>query len=167
MARGFVALLAVVAQEDDRDDGQAEARQHPVQRIAFQRRHLQAAIGNEHPGQRIVRLTRTRHVFRDQRVPEEQLQQERHVAHHFDVNRGDLGDEPVLGQTANADQRTEDGGKHDADDGDAQGVEQADQNGPAVVIRGGVVDGRFADRKSGFSAQKPEARGDIAHGQVV
>ncbi|MNE96846.1 hypothetical protein D3C80_1951040 [compost metagenome] len=95
------------------------------------------------------------------------MQQERHVAHHFDVNRGDLGDEPVLGQTANADQRTEDGGKHDADDGHAQGIEQADHNGAAVVIRGRVGDGRFADREPGLTVQEPEARGDIAHGQVV
>ena len=118
------------------------------------------------PG-RVVRLARPRHVLGDQRVPEEQLQQQRHVAHDFDIDRGQARDQPVLGQPADADEGSQQGGEHDADDGDAQCVEHADQDCAAIRVRRGIGDGRFAYRETGLAVEESETRGDIAHRQVV
>ena len=41
-------------------------------------------------------------------VPEQQLQQQRDVADHFDVDRRDLGDHPVRRQARDADREAED-----------------------------------------------------------
>ena len=101
-------------------------------------------------------------------VPEQQLQQQRDVAQGFDVEGGQLGEQPVVRQAADADQGAEDGGQDDADDGDLQGVQDADQQGGAVGVHGGVVgDQRLADGDAGGAAEEAEAGGDVAGGEVV
>ena len=60
-----------------------------------------------------------------QHVPEQQLQQQRNVAQHLDVNRGEPGQQPVRRQPRDADHGSEHGRKHDADDRDAQRVDDA------------------------------------------
>ena len=69
-----------------------------------------------------------------QRVPEEQLQQQRQVAQCLDIECRDLRQQPVLRQPADADQGAEDGGQDDADNGDLQGVQHADQQRPAIGV---------------------------------
>ena len=88
------------------------------------------------------------------RVPEQQLQQQRHVADHLDIDRGDLGQQPVLRQPGDADQGAEDGRQDDADDGDLQRVQQADGQRAADRCRPGCSRSR-----SRRSAGRPRGRG--------
>ena len=65
-------------------------------------------------------------------VPDEQLQQQRHVAHDLDVDGGEPRDQPVRRQARDADDEAEHGGEHDAEGGHQQRIEQADQERAAV-----------------------------------
>ena len=68
------------------------------------------------------------------RVPEQQLQQQRNVAQRLDIEGGELRQQPVAGQPADADQRAEDGRQHDADHGDLERVQDADDQRAAEGI---------------------------------
>ena len=99
-------------------------------------------------------------------VPEQQLQQQRHVADHLDIAGGELRDQPVVRQPRDADDEAEDGREHDADRGDQQRVEQADPE-RAAVGRGlrGIFDQRLADIEAGGLVPEAEAGGDLARGR--
>ncbi|MNV63857.1 hypothetical protein D3C71_1564750 [compost metagenome] len=156
-----------MAKEQDGDDGQRQSAQHPVQRRAFQPGHFQAPVGNEHARQRVVRLARAGHVFGDQRIPEEQLQQERHVAHHLDVDRGDFLDEPILRQPSDADEDTQDRRRDQRQQAHAQRVQHAHEDGAAIGVGGAVGDHGFADGEARLAMQEAEAGGDIAQRKVM
>src|SRR3546814_8506325 len=47
-----------------------------------------AAVGQEDARHRMQGLARPRQVLGNHRVPEEQLQQQRNVAHHLDIDHG-------------------------------------------------------------------------------
>ena len=100
-------------------------------------------------------------------VPEQQLQEDGDVADDLDVDRGELGDEPVAGQAGDAEQGAPDRGEDHADDCDLEGVEQADEEGDAVgADGGGVVDQVFADGDGGDLVEEAEAGGDVPGGEV-
>ena len=78
-----------------------------------------------------------RQRFENRVVPEQNLQQERHVADQFDIAAGELGDEPIVRQPRDADGKAEHGRKHDAYAGDQKRVEEADPEGAAECRRAG------------------------------
>ena len=97
-----------------------------MRRLADQRRHRDAAVAEEHARQRVERLARARQILGDDRVPEEQLQQQRHVAQHLDVERRRAWlTSQLRRQPREADDGADDGRQHDAEQRDAEGVQQA------------------------------------------
>ena len=119
------------------------------------------------PAGQHVALARTGQVFEYGEVPEEQLQQQRHVADDLDVDGRKLGDQPVGGQTGDADDEAESGGGNDADARHQQGVQQPHEERAAVGGGAGIGDERLGDVETRSAAQEVEARGDILPAQVV
>ena len=101
-------------------------------------------------------------------VPEQELQQHRDVAERLDIDRRDPRDEPVLRQPRDAGEEAEDRGEHDADDGDEERVEQADEEGAAVGdprrCRGSAL---CEMSKPAAVPEEVEARGDVGALEVV
>ena len=88
--------------------------------------------------------------FEHRVVPEQNLQQERHVADQFDVTAGEPRHEPIARQPRNADDKTEHGREYDAETGDQQRVEQADPERAAECRRARRIgDQRLADIEAG------------------
>ena len=100
-------------------------------------------------------------------VPEQQLQQQRQVADHFDVDCGEPGHQPVGGQPRDADDEAEHRGKHDTQHGNHQRVEQPNPEGAPVGGRGAVVDQVLADIEAGGVVPEAETRGDLGARQIL
>src|SRR5690606_33821826 len=81
-----LSLTGPMTNQNYQHDGQSQTAQYPVQGVSVQRRHFQAAVGQEHTRQGVQRLARARHVFGDDGIPEEQLQQQGNVAHDFHID---------------------------------------------------------------------------------
>ncbi len=90
-------------------------------------------------------------------MPEHELQHERRVADHLDIAAGQPAQQRVGGQPREAERHAEDGGDEDADDGDPQGVEQADGQRARVGVGRGVGDDVLADRNAGRALEEAEA----------
>ena len=60
-------------------------------------------------------------------LPEVDLDQQRDVAEELDVRVGDLADDPVLRESSDADDRSQEGRRHDAEKRDPQHVDHADR----------------------------------------
>ena len=96
-------------------------------------------------------------------VPEQQLQQQRHVADRLDVAGGELAPRSqFFDSRAMPIDEAEDGREHDAEAGDQQRVEQADPEG-AAIGRGlrRIGDQRLADVEAGGLVPEAEAGGDV------
>ena len=156
-----------MCQHNRDDDCEGQSTQNPVQSVALQGWHLDASIGDKHTGQGVRRLAWSGHVVGDNGIPEEKLKQQRDVAHHLDIDAGKLGNQPIFGQSRNADDGAQDRGQNDTNHRDTKRVKQANQDGAPISVLGGVGDQRFANRKSRLTMQKPKACRDIAHRQVV
>ena len=83
--------------------------------------------------------------FGEDDVPDQQLQVDRHVAEELDIAVADLAQQQVGRKTPHADQRAEDRGQHDADQGNLERVEHADGEGRPVRAHHVVRDHGFAD----------------------
>ena len=94
--------------------------------LPVQQRELHASVGEEGDAAELPGLFGGGQALEDH-VPEQQLEQQRDIAQGFDVKCGDLRQQPVFRQAADADQGAEDGGQDDADDGDFQRVQDTDQ----------------------------------------
>ena len=91
------------------------------------RRQEEAAAVEIGAERQMVAVARRRQHRQHAEIPEEDDQQRRDVAEDLDIDGRDLADQPVAGQTADADQEADDRGGDDAGDGDQQRVEEADQ----------------------------------------
>ena len=112
-------------------------------------------------------LPRPRHGQHHGEIPEEDLQQRRDIAEGFDIDGGQLAEDPVRRQPRHAEQKTQHGGKQDADDRNQQGIQQADDKHPAVGVAFVVVDQVLGNAKAGIVVEKAEAGNDAALGQVL
>jgi len=122
-------------------DGDDESEADPgIERVIDRQRKDHAAIADEDVGQHLPRLARARRADPQYVPPDDELQQQRDVAHGLDIECGQLVDQPVGRQPRDAHDRAEDGRQHDADAGDAERVEQADQQRPAISVGGRVFD---------------------------
>ena len=128
---------------------------------------IEAAYVEETPSRNGEALSRRRQRLQHREVPEEQLQQQRNVAHHFDVNRRETGDQPVGGKTRDADHEPQNGGDDDAKSGDQQGIEKPDQECPAVGHRAIEVDQRLGNIKSSGAVDESKSGGDVLLAQVA
>ena len=112
------------------DSGQADARQQ--QAGALEPRDRDAAVGDHRQPERPPRLGDVgEHTEHDGEEADDEEQQQRDVADDLDVDRGQLGDDPVVAQPADAHDRAEHGRQHDPGHGDAQRVLQAHDHGVA------------------------------------
>ena len=102
--------------------------------VGLRHRKIDAALGSEYAEERFC-LTRPweEALGNQDRVPEHDLQQDGDVAQEVDVAGGEFGDEPVLGQRADADGDAEQRRQYDTDDRDLQSVEKADGEGTGVI----------------------------------
>jgi hypothetical protein len=100
-------------------------------------------------------------------IPEEYLEQQRDVAESLDVDGRNFCDEPVVREPCDSDDETDDGGKNDTQEGDQDGVEQADKESTAEGI--GLVIGNQAheDAETRFVVQKVETRADATLFEVM
>jgi hypothetical protein len=130
-------------------------------------RHAQAALAEECEAAEVDRLAHRRQHLGEEAVPDEQLQQQRHVAHHLDIARGELREQPVRRQAGDADQRAEHRREHDADRGDQQGVDDADQERPVVRVGRLVLDVGLGDLEAGLAREEAEAGLDLPGLEVV
>ena len=101
-------------------------------------------------------------------VPEQKLQQQRHVADQLDIAGGEPRHQPVARQPRNADGKAEHGREHDADRGDQQRIEEADPE-RAAEGRGAcrIGDQRLADVEAGRIVPEAEAGGDVGAREVM
>ena len=134
--------------------------------FGVQRRSPQPAVREIHAGQQVQRLAHRRRRFRNQRVPEEQLQQQRDVAQRLHVDQRHAADQPVPRQPREADDQADDARRRDADQRHAQRVQQPDEKGAGVAVRRVVGDRAFADPHARFAVEKAEARGDVESFQI-
>ena len=151
-----------------RDDaGNERRRDEPGVALQHRLRHEEAALVEEEKIAGVQRLARAGQRGQHRDVPEQQLQQERQVADHLDIDHRHLGDDPVLRQPRDADDKAEDRGEEDADRRDDEGVEEADQERVAIGRgRGAVGDEGLVDVEAGGRREEAEARGDARRPKV-
>ena len=147
------AASAISAQRDARLEHRLRQEQAAVVEEAAARNGKALA----HAGQRLEHGV----------VPEQQLQQQRHVADDLDIEAGHPRHQPVLRQPRDADQKAEDGREHDAERRDQQRVEQADPERAAIGRGRRIVDQRLADVEAGGVVPEAEAGGDLGARQIV
>jgi len=95
------------------------------------------------------------------------LLRRRLIAQHFDIDGGEPRQQPVRRQPRDADQRADHGRQHDADDSDAQRVDDADDERAQVGVLRRVVDPGIRDRHAGFAAEEGEAGRDAPHREIM
>jgi hypothetical protein len=111
-------------------------------------------------------LPRRRQRSEHRQIPEQDPEQERQVAHQLHIGAGEPSDDPVGRQPGNADGKAEDRCQRDAEHGDQQRVQQADQEDAGVGVGLVVGNERLADAKAGGGIEEAEARGDALRLQV-
>ena len=80
---------------------------------------------------------------------------------------GDFRNQPVLRKPRDADEKTERGREHDAEAGDEQRVEQADDKGAAIGRGLAVGDQRLRNAETGGPVQEAETGRDMACRQIA
>jgi hypothetical protein len=94
------------------------------------------------------------------------LQKQRDVAEELDVDGRDLADDPIRRQSGDADNEADDGRKDDSEDGNINGVEQANEERAAIGRIRAVGNDRRQDLEAGPIAQEIEPGGDIGAPEV-
>ncbi len=112
------------------------------------------------------RRARVRQRLGDQRVPEEQLHQQRHVADQLDITAAQRFQKDVFRQPEKTDCRADRRGEHDAEHRHLEGVGEADGERPGVAVGGAVGERGLADLEAGFAPQECETARDPARFQV-
>jgi hypothetical protein len=92
-----------------------------------------------------------------QHVPDQQLQQEGNVAQHLDIDGGKARQQPVRREPRDADHGAQHRREHDADDGDAQRVDETDEERPEIGVLGRIGKPVVGDRHAGLAAEKGKA----------
>jgi hypothetical protein len=133
----------------------------PKARLRLRRGHEQAAIVEKTAEGQRQTVAHVGSVCQHRVIPEQQLQQQRQVAHNLDVPARRAGHEDVLGQAGDAHGKAQQRRQRDADGRHQQRVQQADPEGLAVraeTLR--IRDQRLADGKA-RGLPKPQARRDL------
>ncbi len=150
----------------DADRDHQCGKRRPPARGADRDRKVEAALRQKEAFDRYQRLPVRRQQKSDRRVPEDQMQQHRDVAHEADVGAEHLAYQPVLRQQQDADGNAEQRGQHDADHGNLQGIEEADQQRAAVAGGRRVGNRRFTDGEPRLLLEEAPAGGDLAGFEV-
>ena len=117
--------------------------------------------------QNLMASARLRQRLQDQLVPDEDLQQQRHVADELDVERRHARHEPVVRQPHDADEEAQDAWRARCRGSHQQRVEKAHDQRAAIVGTARIRDERERRRRSPTCAlRKLESRRDVAARQV-
>jgi hypothetical protein len=120
--------------EGDRADdaGHEHERDEPGVLGEDRLRQVEAALVEEEKVADVERLPRVGQGREHRDVPEQELQQQREVADHLDIDHRHLGDDPVLREARDADDEAEDRGEENADRRHHKRVEKPHQEGVAI-----------------------------------
>ena len=162
----FAHAHLVKAHPPPKDDGGdhtgKERDQHPpCARLGGEQRHVDAALVQVGDAVDGVAVGGQRQAAQDRVVPEEDLQQERHVAQRLDVHGGEPGDQPVLREPRDADEEAKCGRAHDAQRRHQKRVQDADDERAAVGRLLGVFDQRLGDAEASGVIEKAKTGGDV------
>ncbi len=157
------------AHENGGDDAdQQRDRDHPEARLGNNRREIGAAVVDIEILTDADTVAHHRQHRQHGEIPEHELHQQRNVAHHLDIDIGDLVDDPVLRQPENAENKPDEGRQHNARERDDKRVDDADNQ--HIQMRRGLAAVTFekndADVETGGLAQKAETRCDTAVCQI-
>ena len=119
-------------------------------------RQEQPAGVEQHQAEQHAAFARLRQRVDDDGVDQQELQQQRDVADDLDVDGGQRVDQPVVRQPRDAHREADDRRQDDADHGDQDRVQEADQEGAAEGAGRAVVDQRLADVEAGRPRRKPK-----------
>lgn len=105
------------------------------------------------------RIARARQI-RDNRVPEDQLQQLRRVTKDFDIARGKLAQQQIFRQPPDSDNNADDRRQHDRRRRDLQRIDDRNAISPQERVFRAEGDRRLADIETSPLPQKLKPRGD-------
>ena len=170
----LLGLVSIAPPAPDRDERQDQHDQQDQRAIApGGRGDENAAIGDgdgiaedHRRAAAFAEIARLRRGLCHQREDQQNPQQHRDVAEAFDIDRHQLGDEPVLGQAQHARQNSDDGGEHAAQRRDQQRVEDAHERGAAMGRSAVVFDQALVDVIARALAQKAEVEILAERGEV-
>ena len=126
----------------------------------------QAAIVEKERAEQRDALPRRRQRREHGEIPEQDLEQHRQISHQLDIAAGNARQQPVRRQPAQRHQEADDGGEKDADDGNQQRIEQADQEYAGIGVRSGIRNQALADVETGIMRQEAKAGGDALRLQI-
>ncbi|MNZ93776.1 hypothetical protein D3C78_1128610 [compost metagenome] len=167
LAGRFLPGLGPTGQDDNAHQYQDQADEEGPEAFRHGRcRHVQAAIVEEEVFAQAQALSRPGHGQHHGEVPEEDLQQRRNVAEGLDVDGRQFAYQPVRREPRHPEDEAEDGREEDADDRNQQGIEQTDDEDPAVAVAFVVVDQMLGDTETGALLEEVEAGENPAFFQV-
>ncbi len=160
--------LARPETKENRDDDRERKRpaDPPGAGREFRARHVEAANVEKQRACDDNRLARAGERLQDRIVPEEQLQQQRRIAHDLDIDQRDFGDEPVRRKARDADRKAERRREHDARRADERGVEKPNPERLAIGRQRGIGDERLVDVEAGGLVPEAEARRNAARRHI-
>ncbi len=145
------------------DDARRERRSdRPRALPEFGPGEIEAAIVGEDEAAPIQRLARPGQRLQHGIVPEQQLQQQRSVAHHLDIEQRDLRENPVVREPGDPDREPQRRRQRDRYRGHQQRVAEPDPERAAVGRKRGIVDQRLVDGEAGGLVPEAEAHGNAA-----
>ncbi len=154
-------------QQIEQDKAEHDRTDHPeLSAVERDRGNDQPAIGQEDAVDRFPGAARRRQSLH-QHVPDQELQQERDVAQCFDIDGRQPREQPVGRQPRDADQRAHDGRDHDADHGNPQRVDDADNEGVQIGVLRTVGQPGVGDGHAGLAAEEGKAGRDTPHRQIM
>ena len=118
-------------------------------------------------GQNLPCFTHGRQTGDDQGVPEEEIEQKRHIAQCLDIEKRQKSEQRIARETGDADDQPDDRREHDAPGRNPNRVDDAGQEGTTIGVGGLVVDECLADDEAGLSAQKVEACGNVLLSELL
>ena len=160
-ARAARRLAPGEARGENRDGArrQRQPKGHRVRPSQRHRRHGERGAGRGQGAQ-------------DRVIPEQQLQQQRHIAQGLHINSGEAAGRPVGGQAHHPQGEAQKGGEDDADARHQQGVQQAHQKGLPVGRHRRIGDQRLVDVEArnpipeieiGGNAPRAHVGGGVVH----
>ncbi|MCY1302765.1 hypothetical protein D9M70_524450 [compost metagenome] len=128
--------------------------------------HDQAAVRQEHTRKHLDRLLDRRKGGDDQRVPEQQVEQQRHVAEGLHIGKHQSRQHGIVRQPPDADQQTENGAEQCREQRDFDRIGNADEDRTTDRIGRLVGDRGFRDDETGLARQEAETGRDILLGKI-
>jgi hypothetical protein len=167
-ARPLLNPPCVTGEPDrERDRGQQSGGDQPGAVLPERARQVEAAVREKKAAHRLGCVARVRQGVDHDPVPQQNLQQQRNVADRLDVNRHQLGDQPVRRQPQNPGDEAEHGRERDPGHRHQGGVQKPDQRRAGMGRARRIVDQMLIDVVARRIPQEPVAGLDPQIAQVA